>query len=96
MTTETHTGPPLLRFGRRQSKGVLLGFSGIRLTAIGLALMFFVVSMFALGISGVAITAPLWVTLLAAAFLRWNGRPAIEAAPIVLHWATRASKPDTG
>jgi hypothetical protein len=91
MTTETHTGPPLLRFGRRQSKGVLLGFSGIRLTAIGFALMVFVVSMFALGISGVAISSPLWVTLLAAAFGRWNGRPAIEAAPVVAHWATRAS-----
>jgi hypothetical protein len=95
MATEKQTGPPLVRFGRRQSKGVLLGFSGIRLTAIGLALVLFVLPMFAFGVSGVLLSFPLWGLLLAAAFARWNGRPAIESAPTLLHWGARAANKQT-
>jgi hypothetical protein len=95
MTTETSPGPPLVRFGRRQSKGVLLGFSGIRLIAIGVALILFVFPMFTAGLGGVLFTAPLWGLPLASAFARWNGRPVIESAPMLAHWGARSVNKQT-
>jgi hypothetical protein len=78
-----------VRFGRRQSKGVLLGFSALRLTAIGTAVALFVPSMFLGGWFGLCVTSPLWLGLLASAFIRWAGRPVVETAPTAAHFTTR-------
>jgi len=89
MSNDAASGAPLVRFGRRQSKGVLLGFSGIRLIAIAAGLALLVFPMFSFGVAGVALSAPLWSLPLLSAFVRWNGQPVIEAAPILLHWGVR-------
>lgn len=91
MTTTGHTdtGQPLVRFGRRQSKGVLLGLSGLRLLVIGAAVGVIIAAMVGFGQAGLVVSAPVWGLLLAAAFVRFNGQPAVEAAPTAVHWAAR-------
>jgi hypothetical protein len=91
MVSDSYTGPPTVRFGRRQSKGVLLGLSGIRLVAIGAALTALTLAMFTFGVSGLVLAGPIWVPLLASAFVRWNGQAAIEALPTLLHWGARSA-----
>lgn len=95
MTAQMQFQQPLVRFGRRQSKGVLLGFSGIRLVMIGAGLCVLVTAMFAFGSLGLIGSSPIWAGLLAAAFVRWNGEPAVESAPAVLHWTGRKAAKQT-
>jgi hypothetical protein len=88
--TQTTTGTPTtVRFGRRQTRGLLLGFSGPRVAAIACAIGVFVPSMFIAGTLGVAATSPLWAAVLASAFVPWGGRPVIEALPTVVHYGAR-------
>jgi len=87
--TEQVAAGGTVRFGRRQSKGVLLGFSALRLTAIGTAVAVFVPSMFLGGLFGLCVTSPLWLGLLASAFIRWAGRPVAETAPTAAHFTAR-------
>lgn len=89
MTASTQVDQPLVRFGRRQSKGVLLGFSGLRLVAIGAALAIFVPAMFLFGVGGLLMSSPLWIAFVAAAFVRWNGMALADGAPLVAHWIYR-------
>ncbi|MDP9092401.1 MAG: hypothetical protein M3N95_05510 [Actinomycetota bacterium] len=86
---------PLVRFGRRQSKGVLLGLSGVRLATLATAILVMTVGVFAFGIAGLIVSAPAWSGLAAAAFLRWQGRPAIESAGVLAHWAVRVATGQT-
>jgi hypothetical protein len=88
--SETTTGTPTtVRFGRRQTRGLLLGFSGLRVAAIACATGIFVPSMFIAGTLGIAATSPLWAAVLASAFVRWGGRPVIETLPTVVHYGAR-------
>ena len=69
-------------FPVRMDAGLLLGLSGVRLAAIGVCGVVFVVAMTvqspqALGVAAVAITL-----LLLATFVRVGGRPAIEWVPV--------------
>jgi hypothetical protein len=89
MTETTTSTPTPVRFGRRQTRGLLLGFSGPRVTAIACAIGIFVPSMFMVGPLGIAATSPLWVALLASAFVPWGGRAVIEALPTVVHYSAR-------
>jgi hypothetical protein len=89
MSQTTTSAPTTVRFGRRQARGLLLGFSGLRVAAIACAIGIFVPSMFIAGTLGIAATSPLWVALLASAFVRWGGRPVIEALPTVMHYGAR-------
>lgn len=84
-TAESHT----VRFGRRQNRGLLLGFSGPRVAAIGAGLGVFVIGMFAAGVLGAIVTSPIWIGLIATAFVPWGGRAAIETAPVAAHFAGR-------
>ena len=86
---ESPAGPPLVRFGLRQSRGVLLGLSGIRVTALGTAISVLVAGLATTGAAGMAVTAIVWLPLAAATFLPWKGRPTIDWAPIAGHWALR-------
>jgi hypothetical protein len=78
-----------VRFGRLPSKGVLLGFSAVRLAAIGTSIAVFVPSMFLGGLVGLCVTLPLWLGLLGSAFIRWAGRPVVEIFPTAAHFAAR-------
>ena len=92
MTDTAPAAPPnLVRFGRRSSRGLLLGFSAARVACIGAAAAVFIPSLMVAGIIGVAATAGGWFSLLCAAFVSWGGRPFIETAPTAAHfWARRA------
>jgi hypothetical protein len=93
MTDTTHaTSANLVRFGRRSSRGLLLGFSAARIACIASAAAVFIPSLLIAGIVGTAATATIWVTLLAAAFVPWAGRPAIETAPTAAHYLTRRAQ----
>jgi hypothetical protein len=89
--TTPAASPNLVRFGRRSSRGLLLGFSAARVACLGAAAAVFIPSMMVAGITGVAATAGVWFALLCAAFVSWGGRPLIETAPTAAHfWARRA------
>jgi hypothetical protein len=79
----------LVRFGRRSSRGLLLGFSAARVVCIAGAAAVFVPSLLIAGAAGTALTAAVWVALLAAAFVPWAGRPLIETAPTAVHFLVR-------
>ncbi|MFC6341511.1 SCO6880 family protein [Nocardioides hankookensis] len=82
MTTEV----PMTRFGRRQTRGVLLGFSGPRVAALGTAAVILGLAL----VSGVLALALVPVTVLVAAtFVRWQGRPVVESVGVVTHWGAR-------
>jgi hypothetical protein len=87
--TAAPTTPNLVRFGRRTSRGLLLGFSAARVACITGAAAVFIPSLMIAGILGTAATAALWVGLLAAAFVPWAGRPLIETAPTAAHFLAR-------
>jgi hypothetical protein len=89
MVETTHAEPPMVRFGRRQSRGLLLGFSGARVAVIACAIAVFVPAMFTMGVNGVILTSPLWAGLIATAFVPWAGRPVIETAPTGAHFGAR-------
>lgn len=90
-----HTGPPMTRFGRRQTKGVILGFTWPRLIAITLAVIVVATAMLAAGVVGLVYSALLWAPLLAAAFVRWQGAPLVESVPLVTHWGVRRAAGQT-
>jgi hypothetical protein len=79
----------LVRFGRRQSRGLLLGFSGLRVTVIAAGIGVFVAAMFVAGMPGIAGTCLLWGGLIASAFVPVSGQPAIEIVPTALHYGAR-------
>jgi hypothetical protein len=87
--TEAELREPLVRFGRRQSRGVLLGFSAARLIAIGVGVASVVVATFSFGSVGLAIAVPFWAGAFALAFVRWNGEAVADCLPNVTHWVLR-------
>lgn len=87
--TQSQATEPLVRFGRRQSRGVLLGFTGPRLLAMSVAVAVLVLAMFTLGAIGLAVTSPVCIGLLALAFVRWNGFPVADSIPVAAHWGAR-------
>lgn len=82
-------GPPLVRFGRRPSRGLLLGLSTARVACLAGAAAVFIPAMFWAGLTGVVVTSGVWIGLLAAAFIPWAGQPAIETVPTAAHFLTR-------
>src|SRR3954452_17540208 len=77
------------RFGARQRKGVLLGFSGPRLTVLGVAAVLLTVGLFSAGLAGALLASPLLALLIAAAFVSVGGTVAVEWLPVAGHWALR-------
>ena len=93
--TATATSSNLVRFGRRTSRGLLLGFSAARVACIAVAAAVFIPSLMFAGIVGAAVTAPAWAALLVAAFVPWAGRPIIETAPTAVHYLVRRTHQQT-
>ncbi len=95
MSTEAPERPPLVRFGRMQSRGVLLGLSGPRLAAIGLALACFVIPMFSAGLAGIIVSVPLWAGFTALGVATYNGRSLADQVPVLGHWSRRVAAKQT-
>src|SRR5450759_5938011 len=93
--TAPAASPHFVRFGRRSSRGLLLGFSAARVACIGAAAAVFIPSLMVAGIAGVAATAGLWFSLLCAAFVSWGGQPISETAPTAAHFLTRRAQRQT-
>lgn len=85
----------LVRFGRKQTRGVLLGFSGIRLLTLGLGAVWLVLPMFVAGVLGLTVTAPVWLGLFAVAFIPFGGGTLIDSAPLLVHWGARVAAGQT-
>ena len=92
MTTTTE---PTFRFGRRSSRGLILGFSAPRVAALAVAAAAAVTGLFTARALGLAVTGALWAPLTAAAFVRVGGRPAIEWAGTAAHWGLRRAAGQT-
>jgi hypothetical protein len=89
MVDTTSKPAGMVRFGRRQSRGLLLGFSGQRIAAIAGGVAVFVIAISVAGVPGAAAGGPLWIGLVASAFVPWGGRTVIETLPIAGHFAAR-------
>lgn len=83
------TTPMTVRFGRLPRRGLLLGLSASRILCLCVAVLVFVPAIFLGSATGAGLTAPLWGGLIALAFVRWHGRPAVESLPTAGHFVTR-------
>lgn len=93
--TSRPASPPLTRFGRRQTKGMLLGYSGPVVIVVGAGVVILAVVLLVAPGLGVIVTSPLWAGLIASGFVRWNGAPIVESVPLVLHWQIRKATGQT-
>lgn len=89
------TPEPTYRFGRRSTRGLILGFSAPRAAAVGVAVGLAVAGLFTAGAAGMAVTAAVWAPLAASAFVRVGGRPAVEWAATAGHWELRKATGQT-
>jgi hypothetical protein len=86
----TSRDPATVRFGRRSTRGLLLGFSTPRVSVIAVAAAMAIAGLVAAEGRGLVVSAVVWAPLLATAFLRVAGRPAIEWAPTAVQfWGRR-------
>lgn len=95
MAMSAETKPPMVRFGLRPNRGLLLGLSGPRVACVAVAAVLVVAGLLLAGALGLAAASLAWAPLLGAAFINWRGRPAVEWFPTVAHWAARASAGQT-
>ena len=93
--TTSEVGPPTVRFARRSTRGFLLGFSGLRASAIGAAAVVLLIGLLGAGGLGLLVAAPLWVALLGSAFVPVKGQAIVEWLPTVLAWSLRLSTKQT-
>ena len=90
------TPPPLsVRFARRSTRGLLLGFSTPRVAAFGCAAVVAVVALFVGGPMAFVASGLIWLPLGAAAFVRVAGRPAVEWAGTAAHFGARRANGQT-
>ena len=89
ITTGVTDGPAPVRFGRRSSRGVLLGLSAARCCSAGAAIGVVVLGVALGGGVGLVASGLVWVPLLAATFLSWQGQALSDWAPVVVHWILR-------
>lgn len=84
-----------VRFGRRSTRGLILGFSAPRVAVIAVAASLAVAGLVAGNATGFVVSAALWVPLSATAFVRVGGRPVIEwAGTAVQHTARKTAGQD--
>ena len=89
----TASGPAPVRFGRRSTRGLLLGLSTARCISAGAAVAALVLGLVAAGGVGLVASGVLWVPLLAATFVTWQGLALIEWVPVVSFWKARTRGP---
>jgi len=90
MSTPASTpGPSMVRFARRSTRGVILGFSLARAVTLAIAVVAMVLGLVVAGGMGFLASGLLWAPLLASAFVTVEGRPAIEWGPTAGQYAFR-------
>src|SRR5580658_6328300 len=86
------TSAPTGRFGRRSTRGLMLGFSGWRCAALGIGATGLLAGLLAGSILvGLLFLAP----LVALAFIRVGGVHAVEWTPVIAHWMVRKQAKQT-
>jgi hypothetical protein len=86
----TNPAPTTVRFGRRSTRGLLLGFSTPRVLVIAAAAAVAIAGLVAGESRGFVVSAIVWAPLLVTGFVRVAGRPAIEWAPTAVQfWGRR-------
>lgn len=88
-TAATTTGGMTTRFGRLESRGVLLGLAGAQLAVLGAGLTIATAAVYTAGMRGLLTAAPVWLTLVVAGTVRVAGRPVVSWVPVLAHWHTR-------
>jgi hypothetical protein len=78
-----------VRFGRRSTRGLILGFSAPRVLALALATSIAVAGMIIDDGMGLLISAVAWAPIASTAFLRLDGRPAVEWATTTIRFGAR-------
>ncbi len=76
------------RFPKRPSRGVLLGFSGPRVAALGAAALVALVGVLAFGAAGLVLVV-IWLPIALSAFVRIGGQPTVEWFPTWIQFAGR-------
>ena len=94
-STSLPASPPTVRFGRRQAKGLLLGYSGQVVIVVSAGLVILAVALLLSPTVGVAVTSPLWAGMIASGFVRWHGAPGSESVPLLLHGQVRKTHGQT-
>ena len=89
------SAPTSVRFARRPTRGLLLGFSALRCGTLGVAFSVLLIGLLVDGAWGVVVTGPLWAVAAASAFVTRRGEPVVEWLPVVLHWSKRVSAKQT-
>lgn len=87
--TTVSPGPTPVRFGRRSTRGLLLGLSTPRCISAGAAVAVVVVGLVAAGGVGLVASGLAWAPLLGVTFVSWQGLALIEWVPVVGHWTAR-------
>ena len=85
----TMSSPVPVRFGRRSTRGLLLGLSTARCISAGAAVVALVIGLVVAGGIGLVASGFLWVPLLAASFVTWQGVSLSEWVPVVAFWKAR-------
>ena len=78
-----------MRFAQRSTRGLLLGLSTARCLCAGTAVCVVVLGLVAGGGIGLVASGLVWVPLLVATFVSWQGLVLSEWAPVVGHWTAR-------
>jgi len=87
--------PTPIRFGRQSTRGFILGFSLSRAIVLAIAVGIIILGLFTAGMMGLLLSAVLWLPLVATAFIRIQGRPAVEWSGTTTHYAIRAKTGQT-
>ena len=81
---------PVVRFGRLESRGVLLGLSMPQLALVGVGVLILVVAQYAGGTAAAVLAAPVWALPLVVALVPWRGRPLLMWIPVLGGWVDEA------
>lgn len=82
---------PTVRFGRRSTRGLILGFSTPRVIALGAAGSAAIIGLVTAGGYGFIVAGIVWGPLVASALVRVAGRPAVEWAGTAAHFHARTA-----
>jgi hypothetical protein len=94
MTSSEPTLTPV-RFSRLSRRGVLLGLSPAQLACLGIGAIALLAGLYTAGGTGAILTAPIWATAAAAAWVPVAGQPAIAWAPVTGQWLLRRAHKQT-
>lgn len=87
--TSQPDGPATVKFPHRSRRGVLLGLSAPQLIVVTVTGLLLLAVLLTAGVPGALKLIPLWAVILAAVFIRHQGRSLADWAPIAVRFALR-------